>query len=112
VEAAYFFGGRFKGYMLKGDYDVAVLMPEDYSLLDLGLIQVNVAQALNVDERKIDILCLNIASPKLILEALSGMPIIEDPLRAFELKVKAMRELLDLEVSSRHAKQIRKISLA
>lgn len=108
VEAAYFFGGRLKGYLLKGDYDIAVLMPEDYSLLDLGLIQVNVAQALNVDERKVDIVCLNSASPKLILEALSGVPIIEDPARTVELKVKAMRELLDLESSSHYAKHVRK----
>jgi len=110
VKAAYLFGGRLRGYMLKGDYDIAVLMPEDYSLLDLGLIQVNVAQTLNVDEQKIDILCLNSASPKLILEALSGVPIIGDPMGTVELKVKAMRELLDLEVSSRYAKHIRKVS--
>ncbi|MEM0049341.1 MAG: HepT-like ribonuclease domain-containing protein [Candidatus Bathyarchaeia archaeon] len=101
VEAAYLFGGRLKGYALKGDYDVAVLMPEDYSLLDLGLIQVDVTRALDADEQKVDILCLNSASPKLILEALSGVPIIEDSVKTLELKVKAMRELLDLEVSSR-----------
>ncbi|MEM2189549.1 MAG: hypothetical protein QXG35_09520 [Nitrososphaerota archaeon] len=63
-------------------------MLEDYSLLDLGLIQVNAARALDADEQKADILYLNSASPKLILEALSGVPIIETPLKT--LKVKAM----------------------
>lgn len=105
VKAAYLFGGRFKGYTLKGDYDIAVLMPDDYSLYDLGLIQVDIAQALNIDEEKVDIICLNSASPRIVLDALNGIPIIKDPLRVVKLKMKAMEDLLDLEVSSRYIKR-------
>lgn len=105
VEAAYLFGGRCKGYILKGDYDVAMLMPENYSLLDLGLIHASVVQALNMSEKEVDILCLNDANPKLVLEALKGIPIIENPVKVMELKVKAMRELLDLKVTLHDGKQ-------
>jgi len=101
VRLAYLFGGRAKGYVLKGDYDIAVLMPENYTLYDLGLLQVEIAEALNVDEDRVDLVCLNNASPQLILEALEGIPIIEDPLARLELEMRALRELLDLEESMR-----------
>ncbi len=103
VKLAYLFGGRVKGYVLKGDYDIAVLMPENYTLYDLGLLQVEIAKALSIDEDEIDLVCLNNAPPQLVLEALEGIPIIEDPLTRFELEVKALREVLDLGESLRFA---------
>jgi len=96
---AYLFGGRVKGYTLKGDYDIAILMPEGYTLFDLGILQVDVARALGVDEELIDIVCLNSAPPELVVEALSGVPIVEDPVMRFEVEVKALRELLDMRES-------------
>jgi len=102
VRAAYLYGGGVKGYSLKGDYDVAVLMPEGYALYDLGGLQVDAAEALQVGEESVDILCLNSAPPRLILQALSGLPIIEeDSAEVLELKARALRELLDLEAGLR-----------
>jgi len=103
VALAYLFGGRVKGYALKGDYDIAVFMPENYTLLDLGLLQVDVARALGVDEELVDITCLNTAPPELVLEALSGIPVIEDPVLRLELEVKALRDMLDMRESLRLA---------
>jgi len=93
---AYLFGSRVKGYALKGDYDIAVLMPEGYTLFDLGILQVDVARALGVDEELVDIICLNSAPPELVVEALSGVPIVEDPVLRLEVEVKALRGLLDM----------------
>jgi len=103
VALAYLFGGRVKGYALKGDYDIAVLMPENYTLLDLGLLQVDVARVLGVNEELVDITCLNTAPPELVLEALSGVLVAEDPVLRLELEVKALRELLDMRESLRLA---------
>lgn len=98
VRAAFLFGGFVKGYSIKGDYDLAVLIPKDYGLVELGLIQVDVAEALGVDGDLVDILCLNWAPPKLILEALEGLPIVvEDPAEILELKVRSIIELIDVE---------------
>jgi len=99
VLLAYLFGGRAKGYTLKGDYDIAVLMPEGYTLFDLGALQVDVARALGVDEELVDIVCLNTAPPEFVVEALSGIPIVEDPVVRLEVEVKALRELLDMRES-------------
>jgi len=101
VELAYLFGGRAKGYTLKGDYDIAVLMPSSYTLYDLGLLQVDIARALAVDEEEVDLVCLNSAPPELVLEAISGIPIIEDPEKRLELEARALRELLDIRESAR-----------
>jgi len=100
VELAYLFGGRVKGYTLKGDYDIAVLMPSSYTLYDLGLLQVDIARALAVDEEEVDLVCLDSALPELVIEAISGIPIIEDPEKRLELEVRALRELLDTRESA------------
>ncbi|MEM2740183.1 MAG: HepT-like ribonuclease domain-containing protein [Candidatus Bathyarchaeia archaeon] len=98
VRAAFLFGGFVKGYSVKGDYDLAVLISRDCSLLELGLIQVDVAEALGVGEDLVDLLCLNWAPPKLILEDLEGLPIVvEDPVEILELKVRSVVELIDIE---------------
>jgi len=100
VKAAYLFGGRAKGYLLRGDYDVAVLMKEGYSLYELGEVQVKLAEALGVSEEKVDVICLNSAPPELVVEALRGVPIVEeDPGEMLNLKVRALAELLDLRES-------------
>jgi len=100
VKAAYLFGGRAKGYLLRGDYDVAVLMKEGYSLYELGEVQVKLAEALGVREEKVDVICLNSAPPELVVEALRGVPIVEeDPGEMLSLKVRALAELLDLRES-------------
>jgi len=106
VELAYLFGGRAKGYVLKGDYDIAVLMPNNYTLYDLGLLQVDIAEALAVSEEEVDLVCLNSAPPELVLEALNGIPIIENPVKRLELEARALRELLDTRESARLASKI------
>jgi len=101
VRAAYLFGGRVKGYALKGDYDIAVLMNENYSLYELGNLQVDAAKALGVSEEQVDLICLNSAPPELVIEALEGMPIVEEDEETFSLKIRALMELLDLEENLR-----------
>lgn len=97
VRVAFLFGGRVKGYVLKGDYDLAVYLRDDYSLLDLGEIHAAVVKELNIPEEKLDLICLNSASPKIVLEALKGIPVIvEDPYDVFLLKTRALIELLDV----------------
>jgi len=109
VLLAYLFGGRVKGYRLKGDYDIAVMMPENYTLYDLGLLQVEAAEALGVDEEDVDVVILNSAPPELVLDALSGVPIVDNPEKRLELEVRALMELLDvresLEAANRAASQ-------
>lgn len=106
VRAAYLFGGRTKGYSLKGDYDIAVLMKEDYNLYELGEIQATIAEALETNEEKVDIICLNNAPPNLIIEALNGIPIIEEkPEETLNLKIKALTELLDLNETIKKIKK-------
>ncbi len=102
VKLAYLFGGRAKGYSLKGDCDVAVYMEGGCDLYELGLIQVDLSEALG-DER-VDVLCLNSAPPEMIIEALSGIPIIDDEVLKAELYAKALAELNDLEITARRAR--------
>ena len=102
VKLAYLFGGRAKGYSLKGDYDVAVYMEGGCDLYELGLIQVDLSEALG-DER-VDVLCLNSAPPEMAIEALSGVPIIDDGVLRAELYAKALAELNDLEITTRRAR--------
>ena len=96
VKAAFLFGGRAKGYVLRGDVDVAVFFGRPYDLYELGELVVDMADALGVDESLIDLLVLDHAPPELVLEALEGLPILPaKPLLAFELRLRALRELLD-----------------
>ncbi len=102
VNAAFLFGGRTKGYELKGDYDIAVLLPEGYSLYDLGSLQIDIAEALNANEEKVDLICLNSAPPEMILEALDGIPIIiKDTNEILWLRTRALMELLDMREATR-----------
>jgi len=98
VKAAFLFGGRAKGYSLKGDYDISVYFWRPHDLYDLGELAVDVAKALNVDEDKVDIIDLDSATPEIVLEALNGIPLfVEDEYVVFELKVKATLALLDIK---------------
>jgi len=98
VAIALLYGGRTKGYTLKGDYDIAVLMEPRCDLYKLGELAVDIAEALGVPEEKVDIVCLDSLSPEHALEALDGKPIIvESPAQLFELKHRALIQLLDLE---------------
>jgi uncharacterized protein YutE (UPF0331/DUF86 family)/predicted nucleotidyltransferase len=100
VKAAFLFGGRAKGYSLKGDYDVAVYFGRDHDLYDLGELVVDLAKVLNVDEDRVDVIDLDVAAPELVLEALDGVPLfIEDDYIVFELKVKAILAMLDMQSS-------------
>jgi len=103
VVLAYLYGGRAKGYALKEDYDIAVLLEGPCDLYALGEIVVEIAEALEVREEDVDVVCLDALPPEHVLEALEGLPIIDEPRLAFELKVKALLQLLDLEESKRLA---------
>jgi uncharacterized protein YutE (UPF0331/DUF86 family)/predicted nucleotidyltransferase len=98
VLLAFLYGGRVKGYTLKGDYDIAVLMKPQCNLYKLGELVVDIAKALGVSEEIIDTVCIDMLPPEHVLEVLSGIPIIiDDPVQLFELKYKAILQLLDLE---------------
>jgi len=98
VMLAFLYGGRVKGYTLKGDYDIAVFMEPHCDLYKLGELVVDVAKTLEVPEENIDMTCIDMLPPEHMLEALSGIPIIiEDPTLFFELKYRAMLQLIDLE---------------
>jgi uncharacterized protein YutE (UPF0331/DUF86 family)/predicted nucleotidyltransferase len=102
VTLAYLFGSRSRGYTLRGDYDIAVYMKGGCDPYELGLLVVEVARALGVNEESVDIICINSSPPELVYEALSGVPIVlEDPDLALTLKFKALLELLDLEETHR-----------
>ncbi|MEM2946968.1 MAG: HepT-like ribonuclease domain-containing protein [Candidatus Bathyarchaeia archaeon] len=97
VKAAFLFGGRAKGYALKGDYDISVYFGKPHDLYDLGELVVDLAKAMNIEEDKIDIVDLDSAAPEIVLEALKGIPLfVEDDYVVFELKVKATLALLDM----------------
>ncbi len=97
VKAAFLFGGRAKGYVLRGDYDIAVYFGRDYSLLELGELAIDLAKALKVNEEKVNIICLDSANPELVLEAVQGIPIIINSQETIvNLKVKALVNLLDI----------------
>jgi len=102
VTLAYLFGSRSRGYTLRGDYDIAVYMKGGCDPYELGLLVVEVARALGVNEESVDIICINSSPPELVYEALSGVPIVlEDSDLALTLKFKALLELLDLEETRR-----------
>ena len=97
VKAAVLFGGRAKGYSLKGDYDIAVYFGRPYTLYEVGRLVVDMARALKVPEEEIDVLIMDSAEPKLVLEALEGKQIyIEDPYVLFEVKMKTLIKYLDI----------------
>jgi predicted nucleotidyltransferase len=98
VKAALLFGGRVKGYSMKGDYDIAVYFGRPYDLYELGELLVDIAENLKVDEDEVDVVTLDSVSPEILLEALDGKPIyVEDDYVLFELKVKAFMEMLDIQ---------------
>lgn len=103
VVLAYLYGGRAKGYALKGDYDIAVLLKGPCDPYELGEVAVDVAKALGAKEEDVDVVCLDALPPEHVLEALEGVPIVDEPGLAFELKVKALLQLLDLAESERLA---------
>jgi len=98
VRAALLFGGRARGYSMKGDYDIAVYFGRPYDLYELGELVVDMAEALGVREDQLDVLSLDSATPEMVLEALGGKPIyVEDDFILFELRLKAFMEWLDLQ---------------
>ena len=106
VKIALLFGGRAKGYSIKGDYDIAIYFGRKHRLYDLGELQVDIAKALNVDEEEIDLLSLDSTTPEMVLEALKGKIIyLEDINTLFEVKLKALRELLDIKSGIQATKQ-------
>ncbi|MGK0549904.1 MAG: hypothetical protein ABWU84_09800 [Pyrobaculum sp.] len=52
---------------------------------------------------RVDVVCLNSAPPELVLEALSGVPVIDDPALRAELYARALAELNDVEITTRRA---------
>lgn len=97
VRAALLFGGRAKGYSMKGDYDIAVYFGRRFDLYELGELAVDIAEALRVREDQLDVISLDSATPEMVLEALDGKPIyVEDDYILFELRVRALMEWLDL----------------
>ena len=98
VRAALLFGGRARGYSMKGDYDIAVYFGRPYDLYELGELAVDMAEALGVRQDQLDVLSLDSATPEMVLEALDGKPIyVEDDFILFELRLKAFMEWLDLQ---------------
>jgi len=97
VKAALLFGGRAKGYSLKGDIDIAVYFGRTHDLYELGELAVDIAKALNVREDQLDVLSLDSATPEMVLEALDGELIyVDDDYTLFELRLRALMEWLDL----------------
>ncbi|MEM2865380.1 MAG: nucleotidyltransferase domain-containing protein [Candidatus Bathyarchaeia archaeon] len=101
VEAAFLFGGRAKGYSVKGDYDVAVYFGRPFDLYELGGLLIDIAEALNVSEDRIDLISLDSATPKMVMEALKGKIIfMKDEYALFKLRLKASLESLDVNAAS------------
>lgn len=65
VRAALLFGGRAKGYSIKGDYDIAVYFGRPYALYELGELAVDIAEALKVREDQLDLISLDSATLRL-----------------------------------------------
>jgi uncharacterized protein YutE (UPF0331/DUF86 family)/predicted nucleotidyltransferase len=98
VSAAILFGGRAKGYSMKGDYDIAVYFGRAHDLYELGELAVDIAYALKVPEDQLDVVSLDSATPEMVLEALNGKPIyVENDFILFELKLRALIEWLDIQ---------------
>lgn len=98
VRAALLFGGRAKGYSMKGDYDIAVYFGRTFDLYELGELTVDIAEALKVPEDQLDVVSLDSATPEIVLEALGGKPIyVENDYILFELRLRSLIEWLDLQ---------------
>ena len=98
VRAALLFGGRARGYSMKGDYDIAVHFGRPFDLYELGELAIDIAEALKVREDQLDVVSLDSATPEMVLEALDGKPIyVEDDSILFELRLRAFMEWLDLQ---------------
>ncbi|MEM2935655.1 MAG: HepT-like ribonuclease domain-containing protein [Candidatus Bathyarchaeia archaeon] len=98
VKVAVLFGGRAKGYQMKGDYDIAIYFGRSYDLYEVGGLVVNMARALKVSEEEVDVLVMDSAEPNLVLEALEGKRIYaEDQYVLFEVKTKALIKHLDMQ---------------
>lgn len=98
VSAAILFGGKAKGYSMKGDYDIAVYFGRPHDLYELGELAVDIAEALKVPEDQLDVVSLDSATPEMVLEALNGKPIyVENDFILFELKLRALIEWLDIQ---------------
>lgn len=73
------FGSRATGYLMKGDYDIAVCFGRLHDLYELGELVVDIADALEVDEEQLHVISLDSATPEMVLKALEGKPIyVED----------------------------------
>jgi len=97
VKVALLIGGRAKGYSMKGDYDIAVFFGRPFNLYELGGLLIDISKALSVNEDQIDLIDLDSALPELMLEALNGRIIyVESEYLLFELRFKALIELLDM----------------
>jgi uncharacterized protein YutE (UPF0331/DUF86 family)/predicted nucleotidyltransferase len=98
VSAAILFGGKAKGYSMKGDYDIAVYFGRPHDLYELGELAVDIAKALKVSEDHLDVVSLDSATPEMVLEALNGKPIyVKNDFTLFELKLRALTEWLDIQ---------------
>ncbi|MEM1589373.1 MAG: hypothetical protein QXZ68_02845 [Candidatus Bathyarchaeia archaeon] len=64
----------------------------------MGELAVDLANKLNIEEDKVDVVDLDSAAPEMVLEALDGIPLfVEDDYVVFELRVKAILALLDIQ---------------
>jgi len=106
VLIAFLYGGRARGYELKGDYDIAVYMEPQCNLYKLGELVIDIAKALDVPEESVDLVCLDMLPPEHVIEALDGVPIVvEDETKLLELRYKALAKFLDIEESMRIAEE-------
>jgi hypothetical protein len=89
---------RAKGYIPKGDCVIAVFMELQCNLYKLGGLVIDVAKALEVSEVCIDMTCIDMLSSEQMMEVLSGISIfIDNSALFFELKHRAILQLIDLE---------------
>ncbi|OYT39715.1 MAG: hypothetical protein B6U89_03715 [Desulfurococcales archaeon ex4484_58] len=99
VKAVYIFGGLVKGYKLKGDIDIAIYLGYKPDPYELGDIVSNIYDLPGFTESQVDVHCLDIESPDIVLEALNGIPVfIEDPVELLEFYIKTLKEKIDLEI--------------
>jgi len=100
VSAALLFGGRAKGYSMKGDYDIAIYFGRPHDLYEIGELVVDIAEALKVSEDQLNVVNLDSATPEIVLEALNGKPIyIENDFILFQLKLRTLMEWLDTQTA-------------
>ncbi len=99
VKAVFIFGGIAKGYKLKGDIDIAIYFGREPDPYELGSIVSEILDLPGFDELQIDVHCLDIEPPNIVLEALNGIPVyVEDPVELLEFYIKTLKEKMDLEI--------------